>query len=58
MTGRIDILVLWRNFEKMAKKLKMSQEPKNVVFGNLLKKTKEWAFWVLCLQLIKFVIFP
>ena len=32
MTGRVDIL--WRIFEKIAKKLKMkSQERKNVVFG-------------------------
>ena len=36
MTGRVDIL-LWRIFEKNAKKLKMkSQERKNVVFGQFI----------------------
>ena len=50
MTGRVDIL--WRIFEKIAKKLKMkSQEWKNVIFGYFIcKLSKNLIFWFLLLQ--------
>ena len=38
MTRRVDLL--WRMFEKSAKKLKIkSEEQKNIDFGKLLEKT-------------------
>ena len=57
MSGRVDIL--WRIFEKIAKKLKMkSQERKNVVYGKYIwKHSKIVLYWVLWLKFNFFVIF-